>query len=59
MRSSRVVREKLSNALRAAATARSTSAALPRLIRPTTSSVAGPMTSSVFATAGFTHWPSM
>jgi hypothetical protein len=43
----------------AAATARSTSSAEPRLIRPATLSSAGLMTSSVFASAGFTHSPPM
>ena len=59
MRSSRVVREKLSKARCAAATARSTSTRRPSEITPATASVAGLMTSSVWAAAGGTHWPSI
>ena len=55
----RVVREKLSNARRAALTALSTSAAEPRLMRETTSSLEGLMTSRLRGLAGATHWPSM
>ena len=58
-RSSRVDCEYVSNALRAAATARSTSAADPRLIRPQTSSVAGLKTSNGFGVTGSVHLPSM
>ena len=59
IRSSRVVCEYVAKARLAAATARSTSAADPRLIRPQTSSVAGLMTSSGSGDTGSTHWPSM
>ena len=58
-RSSREVREKDSNARRAAVTALSTSAAEPRLMREATSSVEGLMTSSVRGVTGSVHWPSM
>jgi hypothetical protein len=44
---------------RRAATALSTSAALPRLMRPIGSSVDGSRTSSVFGVTGGTHFPSM
>ena len=54
-RSSRVVCENVSKARCAAATARSTSAALPSAIVPIGCSVAGLMTSSVFSRAGATH----
>jgi hypothetical protein len=53
------VRENDSNARRAAATARSTSAALPSAIVAIAASVAGSMTSSVRSPSGFTHAPSM
>jgi hypothetical protein len=58
-RSSFLVRENVSNAVRAAATALSTSAALPREIRPIVSSVAGLMTSNVFGVTGSTQPPPM
>ena len=59
MRSSRVVREYVSNARCAAATARSTSAREPSEITPVTASVAGLTTSSVCGWAASTHCPSM
>ena len=59
IRSSRVVSENVSNALRAAATACSTSFSSPRAIVATTSSVAGLMTSRVEVDTGSTHCPSM
>src|SRR5687767_2257217 len=58
-RSSREVCEYVSNALRAALTAASTSSAVPRRILPTACSVAGLMTSSSRRPAGLTHAPSM
>ena len=59
MRSLTLVRLNAGKAAFAAATARSTSAALPRLMRPATSSVAGLITSSGFGEAGSTQAPSM
>lgn len=58
-RSSRVVVDQPGKARRAAATARSTSAAEPRATLPQTSSVAGFTTSKVPAPAGSVHWPPM
>ena len=58
-RSSRLVCDQVANALRAALTALSTSAAEPSAILPDTCSVAGLTTSSVFGSTGSTHWPSM
>src|SRR3546814_1721462 len=57
-RCSRVVCDQLANALRAAATAFSTSASDASEMRPDTASVAGLMTSAVLASAGATHWRS-
>ena len=59
MRSSRVVTEKVSNALRAATTALSTSAFEPTATSYMGSSVAGLTTGTVFMTAGSTQAPSM
>ena len=59
IRSSRVECAKLSKARRAAATARSTSAALPREIWPATCSVAGFTTSKSRPSRGVTQCPSM
>jgi hypothetical protein len=59
MRSSRVVAAYESKAFRAAVTARSTSASLPRAISVIGFSVAGLMTSRVSVPIGSTHWPSM
>ena len=53
------VREYVEKAARAAFTARSTSAAAPRLIWATGSSVAGLITSRVRGSIGSTHAPSM
>ncbi len=58
-RSSLLVWLKPSNALRAATTALSTSAAVPKLIWPMVCSVAGFSTATVFSSTGSTHWPSM
>ena len=59
MRSSTEVVEKLSNARRAAATARSASAALPSVTRAKASSRVGSMSSTSRGSIGSTHWPSM
>ena len=59
MRSSRVVRDQVSNARRAALTARSTSSALPIEIRPIGCSVAGLITTRVAGFAGGTQAPSI
>ena len=58
-RSSRVVREYVSNAARAAATATSTSSGPPMAMDSIASSVAGLMTASVSLDSGATHFPSM
>ncbi len=58
-RSSRVVCDQVVNALRAASTAASTSAAPPIAIRPETCSVVGLSTSRVLGSIGSTHWPLM
>jgi hypothetical protein len=58
-RSSGAVADHAGKAARAAATARSTSAATPSGIRPTTSSVAAPYTSMVPVPPEGTHDPSM
>ena len=58
-RSSRVVRDQVSNAARAAATAASTSAAPPIAMESISSSVAGLITSRVAPVDDATHWPLM
>jgi hypothetical protein len=58
-RSSRLLTDHVANALRAALTALSTSAAEPIAILPDTCSVVGLSTSSDLLSAGSTHWPSM
>ena len=59
MRSALLVREKAGKAAFAAATARSTSPALPMLICATGSSVAGLITSKGCGCSGATHSPLM
>ena len=59
MRSSRVVSENVSNALRAAVTALSTSALEPTATSYMRSSVAGLTTGTVFMTTGSTQAPSI
>ena len=59
MRSSTEVTEKVSNARRAATTARSTSAALPKDTWAKASSRVGSMSSTSRGSAGSTHSPSM
>ncbi len=59
MRSATLVREKVSKAVRAAVTARSTSAAVPPEIWVKTSSVEGSITSMTWGAIGSTQAPSM
>jgi len=59
MRSSRLVCDQLAKALRAACTARSTSAAPPRAILPEGSSVAGLIGVPTVYSIGSTHCPSI